>query len=119
LLAEALKENNSLTSLDIESNNIGVEGARLLAEALKESNSLTSLEIGWNNIGHAMKDVIETIMLKENVLKRKGWNPNNHCEWKDDNKEIVETLMLIRALDDNILSIMPNEIMYIIIRLSM
>ena len=51
-LAEALKHNSTLTSLDLESNNIGDEGVKFLAEALKCNSTLTSLYLGGNNISN-------------------------------------------------------------------
>ncbi len=65
LLASALKENHSLTELNLSFNNIGVEVIKLLAEALKENNSLTQLDLAINQIGaEGIKLIIEA--LKEN-----------------------------------------------------
>jgi len=50
-LAEALKENQSVTSLDLEGSKIKADGAKALAEALKKSKSLTSLNLWDNQIG--------------------------------------------------------------------
>jgi hypothetical protein len=51
LLAAALDNNATLTSLDLGVNNIGDEGARSLAAALDNNASLTSLSLWYNNIG--------------------------------------------------------------------
>lgn len=50
-LAEALKGNATLKSLDIGGNNIGPEGIKVLLEALRGNNTLRSLELGYNPIG--------------------------------------------------------------------
>ena len=50
-LADALKENNSLTSINLERNHIGDEGAVALADVLKENSSLASLDLSLHNIG--------------------------------------------------------------------
>jgi len=50
-LAEALKANNTLTSIDLSHNKIGAEGAQALAEALKTNNTLTSILLHRNQIG--------------------------------------------------------------------
>eukprot|EP00984_Skeletonema_dohrnii_P008654 scaffold3211_cov91-Skeletonema_dohrnii-CCMP3373.AAC.7 len=50
-LAEALKENTTLTALKLENNFIDNEGAIALAEALKENTTLTSLNLEYNEIG--------------------------------------------------------------------
>ena len=49
-IAEALKMNSTLTSLDIEDNELEGEGALAISEALKLNSSLTSLDISMNNI---------------------------------------------------------------------
>ncbi|XP_074621745.1 uncharacterized protein LOC141880193 [Acropora palmata] len=50
-LAQALRVNTSLSSLDLSSNSIGDEGANSLAEALRVNKSLSSLDLSWNSIG--------------------------------------------------------------------
>ena len=50
-LAQALRVNTSLSSLDLRSNSIGDEGANSLAEALIVNTSLSSLDLGYNSIG--------------------------------------------------------------------
>ena len=49
-LAEALKGDDSLTSLDVNGNNIGPEGITVLANALKGHQNLRTLELGYNPI---------------------------------------------------------------------
>ncbi|KAG0014464.1 hypothetical protein BGZ82_001746 [Podila clonocystis] len=50
-LAEALKTNSTLTTLNLSSNAIGENGAQALAEALKTNSTLTTLDLGFNAIG--------------------------------------------------------------------
>ena len=50
-IAEALKVNPVLTTLLLWSNNIGDDGAKAIAEALKVNPVLTNLELGDNSIG--------------------------------------------------------------------
>ena len=50
-LAEALKTNTALTSLDLYRNSVGDEGAKALAESLKTNTALTSLNLNWNSVG--------------------------------------------------------------------
>ncbi len=49
-LAEALKENHSITDVDLSRNLIGVNGAIALAEAIKINKSITSISLSNNNI---------------------------------------------------------------------
>ena len=50
-MAEVLKENTTLTTLNLGKNNIGVDGAKDLAEVLKENNTIITLNLNNNNIG--------------------------------------------------------------------
>ena len=51
-MAEALKSNSALTTLDLESNSIDDEGARALAGALKSNGALAVLDMEGNSYGH-------------------------------------------------------------------
>ena len=59
--ARALANNHSITSLIISVNNIGADGATILAN----NHSITSLDLECNNIGDEAKKTINT-MLKRN-----------------------------------------------------
>lgn len=63
-LAEGLKANNSLISLNLAFNNIGPKGTVALADALKVNTSLSSLNLNANNIGSegalALADALKT-----------------------------------------------------------
>jgi len=50
-VAEWLKGNKTLTTLNVGWNNIGADGAGRIADALLSNSSLTTLNVGWNNIG--------------------------------------------------------------------
>ncbi|KAG0334005.1 hypothetical protein BG000_008716 [Podila horticola] len=50
-LAEALKTNSTLIALDLQNNSIGDSGAQALAEALETNSTLTTLELKVNSIG--------------------------------------------------------------------
>ena len=50
-LAQALKENTTLTRLDLANNNIHDQGAAVLTEALKENTTLTRFGLANNNVG--------------------------------------------------------------------
>ncbi|GJQ11404.1 hypothetical protein GpartN1_g3195.t1 [Galdieria partita] len=64
-LSEALKENHTLTALDIVGNSITPKGAKYLSEALKENHTLTKLNIGANNITPDGAEYLSEV-LKEN-----------------------------------------------------
>ncbi|KAI8595623.1 hypothetical protein EDD21DRAFT_420478, partial [Dissophora ornata] len=51
VLVKSLKTNNPLTTLNLENNSIGNEGALALSEALKINTTLTTLDLGGNSIG--------------------------------------------------------------------
>ena len=50
-IADMLAVNTKLTHLSLESNQIGDEGAHALANALKVNSTLTSIVLGYNRIG--------------------------------------------------------------------
>ena len=49
-IADALRVNGSLTSLDLMVNDIGAEGAKALADALRVNGSLTKLDVKYNKL---------------------------------------------------------------------
>jgi hypothetical protein len=49
-IADVLKENTRLTSINLANNNIKVKGAIAIADALKENTSLTSIDLRGNDI---------------------------------------------------------------------
>jgi len=65
-LAEALKTNTTITTLDLSYNDIGHEGAKALAEALKNNTTITTLDLVGNPIGDegpkALAEALETNM---------------------------------------------------------
>jgi NLR family CARD domain-containing protein 3 len=62
-LADALKGNSSLTSLDMGGNNIGPEGITVVLNALRGNDTLETLELSYNPIGDkgakALSDVLK------------------------------------------------------------
>ncbi|CAE7340284.1 NLRC3 [Symbiodinium sp. CCMP2456] len=50
-IAEALKCNSTLTSINLESSDIGAEGCKAIGEALKTNSTLTSINLAWYFIG--------------------------------------------------------------------
>ncbi|KAM0671678.1 hypothetical protein OCOL_001471 [Ordospora colligata] len=64
------KPNGKLTSLDLEWNKIGYEGAKCISEALKhENNNITSLNLSGNYIGKiGAKDLSDALKLPNNKI---------------------------------------------------
>jgi hypothetical protein len=50
-LAETLRLNTTLMSLDLGWNDLGEGGGRALAETLRLNTTLTSLDLGFNDLG--------------------------------------------------------------------
>ena len=110
-IAEALKENTSLTTLNLLDNNIGAAGAKDIAEALKVNTSLTTLNLlsttlifGRNNIVAAgAKDIAEA--LKENTSLTTldlSWNYIGDAEARDIAEALkVNTSLITLNLDGN------------------
>ncbi|KAF9904158.1 hypothetical protein EC991_002993 [Linnemannia zychae] len=66
-LAEVLKTNNTLTTLDLSYNSIGPNGAQALAEALK-INTLTTLDLQSNSIGDNGTQALAEALKTNNTL---------------------------------------------------
>ena len=58
-IAEALKVNAVLTSVDLQLNSIGDDGAKAIAEALKVNAVLTKLDLEYNSMGDAGKKALQ------------------------------------------------------------
>ena len=72
-LADALKVNTTLTSIDLRDNNIQAAGALSLAEALKVNTTLTSIDLGSNNIEDAgALSLTQALLINPCLLKLKG-----------------------------------------------
>jgi Leucine Rich repeat len=50
-IVDGLKDNHTLTSLNLHNNKIGAEGGKSIVDGLKDNYTLTSLSVGFNNIG--------------------------------------------------------------------
>jgi hypothetical protein len=74
-LAEALRTNTSLTTLNLSGNQIGDAGAVALAIALRTNTSLTALWILDNQIGYAPRQEIERLMSPEGMQERRALVP--------------------------------------------
>jgi hypothetical protein len=69
LIAEALKVNSALQTIDLDYNSIGVEGARAIAEAINVNLMLERIDLSGNYyIGHDLRFQIEET-LKEIRLR--------------------------------------------------
>ncbi|KAF9962085.1 hypothetical protein BGZ72_010691 [Mortierella alpina] len=81
-LAEVLKTNTTLTTLDLQSNSVGDIGAQALSEALQTNSTLTTLALNNNNIGdngaqalaYALKTnkTLTTLSLEGNFIRFNG-----------------------------------------------
>mmetsp|Transcript_18603 Transcript_18603/g.41370 ORF Transcript_18603/g.41370 Transcript_18603/m.41370 type:complete len:156 (+) Transcript_18603:613-1080(+) len=62
-LAEALRENKTLTTLVLEHNDIGKDGAKAIAEALSDNATLTTLNLSGNyGINSKLQDRIQRLV---------------------------------------------------------
>jgi hypothetical protein len=85
LIGEALKENTTLTTLDMSWNSIGPGGIRFVGEALKKNTTLTALDLSWNIVGADETACFIGKMMKENTtlitlnLTGNGIGPDGAC----------------------------------------
>ncbi|KAF9301714.1 hypothetical protein BGZ74_006368, partial [Mortierella antarctica] len=68
VLAEVLKSNPTLTTLTLEDNSIGDNGAQALSEALKTNSTLTTLWLGSNNIGDKGAEALSEVLKTNSTL---------------------------------------------------
>ena len=57
-MSEALKSNNTLETLELYRNEIGVAGVQSLADVLQVNRALASLDLRGNNIARAQQQII-------------------------------------------------------------
>ena len=76
-VAEALKINTALTSLNLDYNNIGDEGAAAIAEALKGGTALTDLMLENNKIGNGGAIALAEALTVNKVLRVLDLKMNN------------------------------------------
>ena len=89
-LAERLKKSTTLTTLHLYGNQIGAEGAKELAEALKMNSTLTTLNLSHNQIGdEGAKELAEA--LKRNTALA-TLNLNGNGIGAEGAKELAEAL---------------------------
>ncbi|KAF9280109.1 hypothetical protein BGZ68_007479 [Mortierella alpina] len=67
-IAEVLKTNSTLTSLDLRANSIGDNGAKALAEALKTNSTLTTLNLRYNSIGDSGGQALVEALMTNSTL---------------------------------------------------
>eukprot|EP00434_Breviolum_minutum_P044734 symbB.v1.2.039995.t1/scaffold6922.1/size14591/1 len=76
-LAEALKQNSSLTNLILVNVNIGDEGAKALAQALEQNSTLTLLNLWKNNIGPEITKALAAALKQNSTLTKLILEDNN------------------------------------------
>jgi hypothetical protein len=96
-IAQALEKNESLTSLYLMNNKIGAEGAKALAQALEKNESLTSLDFWNNKIGdEGAKAIAQALEKNESLTSLELWNNDISEELKSQIKTLIERNCKIR-----------------------
>eukprot|EP01048_Picozoa_sp_COSAG05_P009761 COSAG05_NODE_821_length_7122_cov_142.066781_3_plen_600_part_00 len=89
-LAEALRNNESLTVLDLSMNDIGDEGAWELADALEENTCLRSLKLDGNGITGAGIEFFPSTLRKNSQLEALSFAMN---KLGDDGAKAIATML--------------------------
>jgi hypothetical protein len=118
-LAEAFAVNNTLRYISLWQNEFGNEGASHLLAALESNSVITDMYIVDNQVDDVIVEKINQMLDVNSRLKRVGWSPQNHLEWNDKSKDFVLTLLLVRMSDNNLLTMLPNELLFNIISLTL
>ena len=108
-IAEALKKNTSVTNLDLSSNKISDEGAKAIAEALTVNTTITRLDIHKNQIGAAgAKDIVDFIRRNVDLLQESAKEALNNIE--DTDKVLnINDLVRLTNCDKHLLKILITE----------
>ena len=68
MIADALKVNHTLETLELSANNIGDDGAKMIADALKVNLSLKTLRLSRNRIGaDGAKIIADALKVNQNL----------------------------------------------------
>jgi len=95
-LAEALKSNKTVTSLNLENNNIGDKGAKAIADLLAKNQTLKSINIGCNyNISITGVKYIANVLKTNQSLTTLDLND---IVGPNDAKELAQTLKINKSL---------------------
>lgn len=69
LIGHVLRQNSSITEVDISYHNVGIEGLISLSEGIKHNNTILKLDISGNYIGSKCVDVLINMIKVNNSLK--------------------------------------------------
>ncbi|KAL1520434.1 hypothetical protein AB1Y20_022017 [Prymnesium parvum] len=99
-IAEALKTNATLTSLDLAANDIGAEGAAHIAEALKTNTTLTSLHLYGNKIeAEGAAHIAEALKTNATLTSLHLYGNNIGAEGAAHVAEALKTNATLTSLD--------------------
>ncbi|MDA9573927.1 hypothetical protein N9R48_03285 [Rickettsiales bacterium] len=92
-IADALKKNKTVTKLDLRANLLGAKGAKAIAEALKKNKTVTKLDLSSNQIGDEGAKAIAEALKKNKTVNKLD------LEWNQLGAEGATALA--KALGDN------------------
>jgi Leucine Rich repeat len=76
-VSDAIKHNTSMEWIYLSNNNIGAEGARYVSDAIKHNTSITMIYLGFNNIGDEGARYVSDA-IKHNTSITHIWLNNNN-----------------------------------------
>ncbi len=95
-IAEALKENQIITTLDLHNNFIGPEAATALAEVFKVNSTITMVNLRWNNMGDTGATALAEALKENSTIQSVNLFYNNIGD--DGAKELAEALKLNQSI---------------------
>jgi len=103
-LSEALKQNSSLTVLDVHDNNIGPQGTRWLSSAVLKNTSITSLDISHNPIGwQGATALAHALQGNASITNLNAWN----CSIQDEGRRALTAALKAKTKHTEVLA--PDE----------
>jgi hypothetical protein len=105
-LADALKVNSTITSINLSYNNVDVDGAKALADALKVNSTITSIDLSDNNVGDdgakALADAIKVNSTITSINLR-------YSDVGDDGAKALADALKVNSIITSIDSQMPSQ----------
>ena len=106
ILAEALRTNNTLHTINLSGNQIKDEGAESIAQALRENNTIRTINLDGNEIGNEGATSFSKTLLVNNSIDTIELNKN--CSISENYLLIIKNILKAKKNDFNLQSYIMN-----------
>lgn len=99
LLADFLRQNSYITSLELRGNSISGEGAQVLAGAFKMLINIRAISLEWNNIGDHVSTILDSLSLSRTLQSIDLRNNRITAEGASGISRFIETNTSVSKID--------------------